>query len=284
MKPNKGEMERLEVLITVKTYPIPSSKYDELVCTAGVTESGDFVRLYPINFRDLPYSQQFKKYQWIKLKATRRGKEDSRKESFRPDSDSIELIGEPIETERGDWGNRAKYALLKRAQSMEELSCSNERDNTSLGVFRPKHVFGLDVIEEDEKDWKPSQRQAFLQARLWETRTVSKNPPRKVPYKFFYRFSCDDPRCKGNHRMSIIDWEVGALFWRLVDEGKNYEQAADSVRHKFFNVLCGLDKFTYFFVGTIFPYNTWVVIGVFWPSKDPLVAIDGSKGRQLRLL
>ena len=47
-------MERMKVLITVKTYPIPSAKYDELVCTAGVREDGSFVRLYPINFRDLP--------------------------------------------------------------------------------------------------------------------------------------------------------------------------------------------------------------------------------------
>lgn len=46
-------MERMKVLITVKTYPIPSAKYDELVCTAGVREDGSFVRLYPINFRDL---------------------------------------------------------------------------------------------------------------------------------------------------------------------------------------------------------------------------------------
>ena len=35
----------LRVLIMVKTYPIPSDKYDELVCTAGVTESGEFIRL-----------------------------------------------------------------------------------------------------------------------------------------------------------------------------------------------------------------------------------------------
>ncbi len=52
--------EKLKVLITVKTYPIPSAMYDELVCTAGVTESADFVRLYPINFRDLPFSRQYK--------------------------------------------------------------------------------------------------------------------------------------------------------------------------------------------------------------------------------
>lgn len=53
--------QTLKILITVKTYPIPSTKYDELVCTAGVTEEGEFIRLYPINFRDLPYDQQFKK-------------------------------------------------------------------------------------------------------------------------------------------------------------------------------------------------------------------------------
>jgi len=34
-----GRQEKQKVLITVKTYPIPSNKYDELVCTAGVTEA-----------------------------------------------------------------------------------------------------------------------------------------------------------------------------------------------------------------------------------------------------
>lgn len=75
--------QKLKVLITVKTYPIPSAKYDELVCTAGVTESGDFVRLYPVNFRDLPFSQQYKKYQWIEVMAEKHRGRDVRKESFR---------------------------------------------------------------------------------------------------------------------------------------------------------------------------------------------------------
>ena len=34
--------QQLKIMITVKTYPIPSKKYDELVCTAGVTENGDY--------------------------------------------------------------------------------------------------------------------------------------------------------------------------------------------------------------------------------------------------
>ena len=36
-----------KVLITVLTYPHPSEKYEELVCTAGINESGEWVRLYP---------------------------------------------------------------------------------------------------------------------------------------------------------------------------------------------------------------------------------------------
>ena len=62
MTQSTPEQREMRVLITVKTHPIPSSKYDELVCTAGVTETGDFVRLYPINFRDLSYDKQYKKY------------------------------------------------------------------------------------------------------------------------------------------------------------------------------------------------------------------------------
>jgi hypothetical protein len=53
------------ILITVKTYPVLSLKYAELVCTAGVTESGEWRRLYPIKFRQLQDAQQYKKYQQL---------------------------------------------------------------------------------------------------------------------------------------------------------------------------------------------------------------------------
>jgi len=93
----------LRILITVKTYPIPSAKYDELVCTAGVFENGDFVRLYPINFRDLPYDQQYKKYQWIEVVAEKHTGTDTRKESYRPDCDTLRPIGNPIPSGGGSW-------------------------------------------------------------------------------------------------------------------------------------------------------------------------------------
>jgi len=259
-------MEHIKVLITVKTYPIPSAKYGELVCTAGVREDGSFVRLYPIIFRDLPYSQQYKKYQWIEVLARKHGGRDARKESYRPDCDSIKICGNPMPTGRGDWSERARYALANVSTSMEDLYDQQIRDRTSLGVFHPKIIYDL-IVTPDDPEWKAGFKAELAQARLWDDRQATKEPPRKVPFKFHYQFECDDRRCKRNHRMMIEDWELGALYWRLVDQGASPKEAAERVREKFLHELCGENKDTHFFVGTILSHpRTWVVVGVFWPT------------------
>jgi hypothetical protein len=257
--------EMLRVLITVKTYPIPSSKYDELVCTAGVTETGEFVRLYPINFRDLPFSSQYQKYQWIEVEVEKHTGRDSRKESYRPISDSIRLVGEPVSA-KGNWADRARYALAKKSQSMEDLYEQQEKDKTSLGIFRPKTIHDL-LISADESEWKAGFLNALRQQRLWETRKASKEPPRKVPFKFHYKFECDDPRCNRNHQMMIEDWELGALYWKCVDGGSRPEEACVLVRQKFLNQICGSERDTHFYVGTVLAHpKSWVIIGTFWPK------------------
>lgn len=257
-------MELLKVLITVKTYPIPSKQHDELVCTAGVTEAGNFVRLYPINFRDLPFSQQYQKYQWIEVMAEKHGGRDSRKESYRPDCDTLQVIGEPIGTDAGSWASRGKFVLRSEARSMEELRELQGSDRTSLGIFRPKEVKRI-IVTRDSPTWPPKFLQELKQARLWESRQTTQEPPRKVPFKFQYVFTCDDSRCTG-HKMMNEDWEVGALYWKLVDRGDAPEAAAEQVRAKFLNELCGPTRDTRFFVGTILKHpKSWVVIGVYWP-------------------
>lgn len=264
----------LKVLITVKTYPIPSKKYDELVCTAGVTESGDFVRLYPINFRDLPYSQQYVKYQWIEVEAQKHKGRDTRKESFRPNSETIRVLGKPIPANPGNWSTRAVYVLKNAARSMEDLYERKKSDNTSLGIFRPKLISRF-IIEAADSDWKPEFKAAMMQARLWDDRTASKQPPRKVPFKFSFSFECDDSRCNRKHKMMIEDWEVGSLFWRMVDKGFSPEAAAQKVKQKFMDEICNSKMNTYFYVGTVLAHGTWVVIGTFYPKMD----VSGKKSK-----
>ena len=258
--------ERLKVLITVKTYPIPSAKYGELVCTAGVTESGDFVRLYPINFRDQPFGKQYQKYQWIEVDAEKHKGRDTRKESYRPDCDSLITVGEKIATKPGDWSARGQFVLKNVARSIEELRECQEQDGTSLGIIRPRIVHKM-IAEPTEREWKAAFLAELRQARLWDDRKASKEPPRKLPFKFQYVFECDDPRCKG-HRMMNEDWELGALFWRLIDAGSTEAEAIEKVRHKFFEEMCASDCDTHFFVGTILAHPTsWVVVGTFYPKK-----------------
>lgn len=93
------ELERVQVLTVVMTYPHPSSKHQELVCTAGITKAGEWVRLYPIDYRYLPKDKQFRKYQWIEIELEPTGAgNDMRKESRRPNLDLLQLISAPLST------------------------------------------------------------------------------------------------------------------------------------------------------------------------------------------
>tara|TARA_Y100000815_G_scaffold104750_1_gene93764 strand:+ start:111 stop:284 length:174 start_codon:yes stop_codon:yes gene_type:complete len=48
------------ILITGKTYPNPARKGVEVSCVGGVTEEGNWIRLFPIPFRLLADDKQFK--------------------------------------------------------------------------------------------------------------------------------------------------------------------------------------------------------------------------------
>jgi hypothetical protein len=76
--------ELLEMLVAVKTYPVPSVRYQELVCTAGIDSAGRGIRLYPVRFRHLPAQQQYRRYDVIQVRARRRA-QDQRRESYTGD-------------------------------------------------------------------------------------------------------------------------------------------------------------------------------------------------------
>ena len=63
--------EQKRVLITVRTYPVPSQRYVELSCTAGITADRQWIRLYPVVYRLLPSERRFHKWQWIDVAVKR---------------------------------------------------------------------------------------------------------------------------------------------------------------------------------------------------------------------
>lgn len=233
------------------------------MCTAGITEQNEWVRLYPIDLRYRPNHQQFRKYQWIEVGLAPRGSgNDSRRESRQPDLDSIQFLSEPLSPESG-WATRRPIIDAMPHHTMLELRELYEADKTSLGIVRPTEVLDL-TIEPAERDWKPEWDAVLRQFNLFH------GPPKelkKLPFKFSYVFRCSDTGDKP-HTAMIEDWELGVLFLKEVQRLGDEKAAAESVKAKFLTEICGASKDTRFFVGTVFSYNTWVVIGTFWPPKQ----------------
>ena len=258
---------KTEVLITVMTYPHPSREYQELVCTAGITEDNEWVRLYPVDYRYRPPYQQFRKYQRIEVELAERGEgNDHRKESRRPCLDSIRLLGEPLDT-RNNWEARRQIIDKLPIHTVNQLQILYDQDKTSLGIVRPVDILDL-KIEESDSDWKPAWQGVLDQFLLFGPQP---KPLAKIPFKFSYVFECEDSSTP--HNAMIEDWELGVLYLKEADRLGDEHKAAESVKHKFFDELCGSDKDTRFFMGTVFPYNTWIVLGVFWPPKDPQIKL-----------
>jgi hypothetical protein len=259
----KPPFSKTKVLITVMTYPHPSESHQELVCTAGVTESGEWVRLYPIDYRYRPQNQQFHKYQWIEIGLADQGAgNDNRRESRRPDLESIRLLGDPLPTKDG-WRARREIIDSLPHHTRIELEALYEREKVSLGVVRPTEILDLKV-EVVDREWKPQWQATLNQFNLFS------GPPKrleKLPYKFSYVFRCADS-CEKVHTAMIEDWELGMLYRREVERLGDEQAAVANVRKKFVDEICGPSKDTRFFMGMVFPYNTWVVIGVFWPPKE----------------
>lgn len=252
--------QHAKVLITVMTYPHPSRRYQELICTAGISEAGEWIRLYPIDYRYRPRAQQFRKYQWIAVDLTRDTGNDRRKESYRPRLESIEILGDPLPTSDA-WA--ARRAMIDRLphRTLNQYKALYESEKVSLGVVRPKRVLDL-KIEEVEREWKPRWQRLFDQFKLFGE---PQRPLRKIPYRFSYVFECEDS--VKPHKATIEDWELGVLFLKETERLGSEQAAAESVKYKFLNEICAPSRDTRFFIGTRFPYNAWIVLGVFYPPK-----------------
>ena len=146
------ELPNARVLITVKTYPLPSRSYTELVCTAGLLDGEKWIRMYPIPYRFLQDQQKYPKYSWIELNLTRK-KDDFRLESYSPKLGVDEPIKvfEQIST-ANEWAARKSYVLNEVFTSMNELVeiAKDPNQRKSLATLKPSQIVDF-VIEEVEK-------------------------------------------------------------------------------------------------------------------------------------
>lgn len=260
----------------MKAYPLPSRSYGELVCTAGFTKEGKWIRIYPVPLAFLNFVK-FRKYEWIELELTKRDpSKDFRPESYRPfhhDLSDLRVVGF-LDT-KNYWEKRKRYCLQEVYTSLRKLwDDSKAPKNKSLATFKPSKVIDF-LHEEVEREWKKKWQEQWKQESLFPLTaedTKMKNMILKVPFKFSYVIE-DDEGIQST--MMIEDWEIGALYWKCLARAEGDErEAIAKVRQKYFNEFVSKTDL-HLFLGTTQLYhakrakNPFVIVGVFYPPKEP---------------
>ncbi|WP_245782865.1 MULTISPECIES: hypothetical protein [Amycolatopsis] len=261
-KPAGDQWQVLRVLITVKAAPNPSATYGETVCVAGIRldlASPGWVRLYPINFRDLESDRSFRKYDVVRVRA-RPARNDPRVESWRPDLHSLR-----VERHLNPWNPRRPHVEPYLGGTMCELLAAvrSAPPARSLAIVRPARIVGLDI--EPHPGWNEDDRakidQYVSQLDLLGTERSALEAPR---LRGWYRYRCD-ASCRG-HRQGILDWEFVALQRRLnhLDD----DALARELRARFLGQLCAPGRNAAFYVGNQAKrQHVFSVLGVYSPPR-----------------
>jgi hypothetical protein len=246
------------VLVVARTYPVPARKSIEVSCTAGITEDGRLIRLFPIPYRFLDQDKRFTKYQYIEARIAK-SESDARPESYHVDIDSIRIGSQPIPT-ADNWEARKAKVLPLRTRSLCFLQAERDLNKEpTLGFFKPKIITAL-KIEPTSSEWTSEELGRLRQYPLFGN--APKTELEKLPAVFSYEFKCDESGCH-THTLSCTDWEMGAAYraWRY-KYGARWEE---KFRHRFETEMI-MQNDTHFFVGTLRNHpDSWIIIGLFYP-------------------
>jgi hypothetical protein len=261
--PEPPKAERAKILITVKTYPLLSSKHIETVCTAGLLEEGKWIRIYPVPFRVLDKTKQFKKYQWIEAKIIKDTR-DPRPESYRL-AGKIKLLHH-LDTQKA-WEERKKLVLSKVYYNLDTLihEARDTKQSTSLATFKPKRIVSFSM----ERDTSLSER--WKKLRILK-RQISKEQAERlvqaVPFKFYYTFV---DQLGKRSTLQILDWEIYQLCRKLIRKhGARKAKIASILREKYLGQLTK-NRDVYLFLGTNKHWhirrsnNPFMIVGIFYP-------------------
>jgi hypothetical protein len=261
-----SQIER--ILILAKTYPSPSAQHVETSCVAGINEHGAMRRLYPVPFRLIEEGQKFKKWQWIDVRVEKAHK-DHRLESHKLYVDTI-TCGDVIDTKK-QWDARWPWIeKLPNFTSFDDIEATRIETGLSLALMRPKQVLTLEIVEARNNEWTVEEREKLLgyemQGQLFSDTEVKKMTQklRKVPFDFYYRYTCDTQEGEKVFKHKIVDWEAGVLFWHCrQSHGVDWKKP---FRAKLEEDLTGKDLM--FLMGNQHLFqDQWLIISLIYPPK-----------------
>lgn len=265
------ERHLARIFIYGMTYPELSSKHIETVCTAGVRETGEPVRLYPIAHRYLDGASEFHKYQWIEAEIEK-NLQDTRPESYLIHSSTIRPLHRVTSATDG-WAARSQILFKNKSwqfDSMTSVIEAHDRTQLSLAVVKPTEICDIEVAERPDDDeysffeklekLRLSREISEAQFTLFEKSVLPEIKDLHFPkLRFKIVWRCSDSACGGEshklHRMQVLDWEAAEMQRKLGIE-KTQERLLTITDHEMYDIR--------FFLGNLFLHPRRFMIGGLW--------------------
>jgi len=276
-----SDYERKRVLVTVKAYPEYSTKYKESVCTAGITDDGEWIRLYPVPFAIFRSKRTFKKYSWIEVDCKPNVKEKlHRKESYKIRPDSIRIVDDSLTKGNRGWDIRDSIVLPMKSSSIKELQEKFAEDKTSLGLIKPTSINALTIDKEISKE--DLEVSGYIRNVQMTLEGTAHSRLEKIPHIFKYQFECNESDCSGHH-ITCEDWEMFQAWRAYRQKYPTPEILIEKFHDRFFNWM--QSRNLYFYMGTHSLYPTWIIIGLYYPpipAPKQLTIDDSSRTTPLQ--
>lgn len=283
-------VETVQVLMIVKTYPTPSTKYGELVCTAGIRlDTHQWVRIYPYPFRLIEQDYQFTKYDIIEL-PLERATGDPRVESYKlHDIDKIVKVGH-VPSQDSQWTERMRHVRPSALNSVRGLMD---------GMF-PVQGWGPSILpvavrsdsatllaEPQSEEWpaddfaKLQQAKVRLETDLFATGDLATRfrELRRPPFKFRLRYT-DLAGVEYTHL--LLDWEIAQLFFKMRQKHGTDAMALEKVKHKIEREIFAPDREVFLVLGNIHHRfrdpEKIAVDGFIWPRRSTQLSLFEDSG------
>jgi hypothetical protein len=261
--------EKKRVLVTVKAYPEQSRKHGTVVCTAGITDTGDWIRLYPMPYSTFLGPNKIQRYDWIEAECEKVTDEKlKRKESYKVRDGSVAIIDRSLSqgkvNGKAPWERRNAIILPKIAPSLEYLENQYKNDRTSLGLIKPKEVIDFFTREELRQPPEPKEFQRSLDNQIIPIIDT-------IPHIFAYKFRCAGCGDGKPHDIMCEDWELFESYRSWWKTYPNVKLLWEKLHEKFFDFMLRHDL--HFYMGMYSQMPTWLIIGLYYPPKETLIPV-----------
>lgn len=236
------------ILITVRTYPNLSEKYQETVCTGGINDKGEWRRLYPVQWRMLDEDKQYRQYDVIEV-GVGENVSDGRAESRRIDTSTIRIVDH-----LDNWISRTDWVKPTIVRSMTEMI----NEQRTLAPVEVQSVLDFLAIP-DDSEWSGKQKAMLKQDGLFG----GPDPLEKIPYDFRLVWRDGDGE---EHNSKFIDWEV-CQTWRRYS--RKYDNPVERMIDVWMNDRFCSGRSIYFFMGNFAKHRqNFGVCGAFYPPEE----------------